>query len=103
MIHGLHQDLAEKTAKRAAGQLRLADRDISPNERHSLEWTAEELDREIHRLGEAIRDTTAIGEAIAELLYRLTQIPHSSRHQSLVFTHLEDAHSRVLRELGDRL
>ena len=102
MIHGLHFDLAGKIAKRAAGQLLLADEEISPNERHSLEWTAADLDREIHRLSEAIRDTTAIGEAIAELLCRLTEIPHNSRHQSLVFTHLEEAHSRVLRELGDR-
>ena len=101
MIHGLHQLLAEKIAKKADGQTRLADPEISANERHSLEWTAEDLDREIVRISAAIREDAALGAAITDILYRLSLSPHDSRHRTLAFTHLEDAHSRLLRELGD--
>lgn len=101
MIHGLYHLLAEKTAKRADGEARLADPEISPNERHSLEWTAEDLDREIARIGEAIAEDEGLAVCLLGLLNRIKVSAHDSRHRSLAFTHLEDAHSRILRELGE--
>ncbi len=102
MIKGLYQELADKTAQRAASQARLADPEISANERHSLEWKGGDLNRAIERIGYMIAENEAWIVRIGELLEDLADAPDKTDHRTLATMHLEDAQSRILRELGDK-
>ena len=101
MIQGLYQKLADKIAQRESARERLADPDTSANEKHSLQWTAGDLDREIERLVEHIGQDEDMAKAIGQFINFLQESAHDSRHRSLVITHLEQAQDRLRRELGD--
>jgi len=101
MIQGLHHKLAAKIGQRESANARLADPDISANEKHSLEWTAGDLEREIERLAEHIGQDEDMAKAIGQFINFLQESAHESRHRSLCITHLEQAQDRLRRELGD--
>ena len=101
MIHGLYQQLAENIARQADATARLADPEISANERHSLEWTAGDLERASARLGIMIRENETLAIRIGEILRDVTDVCDKSRFRALCRTDLEQAQDRLLRELGD--
>lgn len=102
MIQGLYHELAAKSAKRDAGNRRLEDPEISANERHSLEWTAGDLAREIDRLADHVAENTSMAGFIQALIITIQKSEHTVRHRSLLLTHLEQAQDRLRRELGDK-
>ena len=101
MIQGLHHKLAAKIAQRESARERLADPDASANEKHSLAWTAGDLEREIELLVEHIGQDQDMAKAIGQFINFLQESAHESRHRALVITHLEQAQDRLRRELGD--
>lgn len=102
MIQGLYYQLCEMIAKRADGKARLADPEISANERHSLEWTSGDLERATERVEEQIGEDEDLAAAIGLVIESLQESPHKTRLRSLAINELEAAHDRLRRELGDK-
>lgn len=102
MIQGLHHELATKIARQDAANARLTDPDISANEKHSLNWTAGDLEREIDRIEEQIGQDEDMANAIGQFINFLNESNHKSRLRSLAIADLEQAQDRLRRELGDK-
>lgn len=102
MTPGLYQLLAEKiTALRASNARRDAP-DVTPVDRDIYVSTGAGLENQIRNLQIAIRENEDFATSLGERLEELAESVHQSRNRALVITYLEEAQSRLLRELGDK-
>ncbi len=102
MRTGLYELLEEKKAALAHGERRLADADISPQEKYQLEWAVKDLGREVVTLQAAVAGDEQLIKGLADLIDLMEATAFRSRDRAIVLTHLEEAQDRRRRELGDR-
>lgn len=102
MTPGLYKLKSDKLAVSTA--LRMAARrgGQSPQDSHASEVRATQMDDEINLLGERIAaDEVMIGQ-LAVMICNLSDPKLATTHRTLALRHLEDAQSRLLRELGSK-
>lgn len=102
MIQGLHHELVAKLGRLIDIRARMAEPALSPQEEHSLNWELQDLDRAAAKLMNAIGEVERMVRDIGGMIVLMTNAPHNSAHWTLAIRHLEDAQSRLLRELGDK-
>ena len=69
---------------------------------HECNDTAERLAVEAEHLADQAKGNEETMEGIMHLLNYLARSPHKSRYRNLAITSLEEAHSWLLRENGQR-
>lgn len=102
MIKGLYIELNGQIKELHDIAVILASADISPQERHSNEAKRRDTQRNIVQIQETIGDAEAFAAAVADLVLQMSEIARNSRHRLLAIIDLENAQSRLLRELGDK-
>lgn len=102
MIHGLQHDLKGLQQLLSRKQAYLDSSEGTPNERHAVQVEVKELEAKIFATMGAILEGGEMVREIQGILNQLHVSKHPSRHRSLVITELENAQSRLLRELGDK-
>jgi len=102
MIIGLHQKLEDLQTQRKRRQA-FADAGIgSARELHDAAVFVKTAEGEIFALKAAILEGGEMVREIQGVLNQLHVSKHQSRHRSLATTALENAQSRLLREIGDK-
>jgi len=76
--------------------------DSSPQQMHAARIDVETLEREIQETNVAIIEDEKFVRDFNGLLNELYISKYKSRHRSLLVTQIEDAQSRVMRELGEK-
>ena len=101
-MHGLHHTIAMK--RMAAGELaRQARRPAcDPRTAHEKNVEAERLAKEAETLCDHLAGNLQVLESIEHLLNYLGRSPHQSRYRNLSVISLEQAHSWLQRENGDK-
>jgi len=102
MIHGLYHQRAEKVLRARAKRLLATDLTALPAERHAAETDADSLVRELARISGEIADVETWLSDLAPLIRKLRIRNIGYRNATLALQHLEDAESRLIRELGDK-
>lgn len=75
---------------------------MEPRVAHIETVSRDQLRLERDNMAEAILEDEEWISELQGLLNRITCSPHGSAHRQLAIRHLEDAQSRLLRELGDK-
>lgn len=95
----LYQRLAE--ARECARHSRqLAESTPEPMTRHEMETSVRAADAETANVAAAIEEVEALLMKLREILKSAAQVKPRGPHLTLAFRHLEDAESRLVRELG---
>lgn len=102
MIKGLYQELADLQAQRRSKQAFVDAKVGSARALHDAAVFVQTADAGVFSLMGAILESEEMAREIQGLLNRLHTAKHQSRHRSLALRHLEDAQSRLMRELGDK-
>ena len=99
-MNGLLRELkiAEARLSMAREDMRL---DASPQDAHDASLRATALEKEIGRLNAMIADDHVILAQLEAAMLRLRNPEFATPHRMLVYRHLEDSESRILRELGN--
>jgi hypothetical protein len=102
IIHGLHHQIAMN--RLSAGELARQARGPAGDPRTAYEKNceAERLAKEAEDLAEHVKGNEQLMEGILHQILYLAKSPHQSRYRSLTLTALEQAHSWLMRENGER-
>lgn len=96
----LYQRLA--AARNSAGTARAMARDCAdPRQRHELECSARAADAEADNLAAAIAEIEALLTKLRAALREAETLKFRGAHTTLAIRHMEDAESRLQRELGN--
>lgn len=95
----LYQRLAE-ARESARNSRQLAEATPAPVTHHELETSARAADAEAANMAAAIEEAETLLMKLREILKAAAQVKHRGPHLTLAFRHLEDAESRLVRELG---
>ena len=101
MIKGLHhrKELLSRDLLTLRARARRPETD--PRTAHEAGVAADGVERELHQVTATIAsDVELVGEIQQQINY-LSESSFKSAHRTLALRHLEDAQSRLLRELGD--
>ena len=74
--------------------------DPSPQDAHDAAILAKEMEREIERIEAMLEDDHVILAQIDAALIRLRNLAHATANRTLAIRHLEDAESRIRRDMG---
>jgi len=99
-MKGLYQELADMRARLALARETMR-MDASPQDAHDAGLEAEKLARSITSLEALIEGDELLLAHCEALLLRLRDPALVTAHRMLACRHVEDAESRILRELGD--
>lgn len=102
MIPGIYSQIKSKQEardRRAAAALHAAD---GPRVCHDHEVAADVLGGQIATLKSHAEENERMIGNLQGLLMELAASGHQSAHRTLALRHLEDAQSRLMRELGER-
>ena len=97
MIAGLYHNFQRLSARLCAEQ----PTDTEPRIAHIDTVSKEQIRMERDKVAAAILECEAVENEIHGLINRMLCAPHGSANLTLAMRHLEDAQSRVRRELGD--
>lgn len=100
-MNGLYKKIAELVIQLQAKRVIAEDTFAEPRDGFNANEDAVRLEREIAELKSMADEDAAMVATLMLVLEKLENSKHKSRHRSLVITLLEDAESRLLRELGD--
>ncbi len=100
MIQGIYHQLAA-LEKRHAVALVEAREAANPRDRHQAETAAHEVKREIAKFRNIACDDEILLLGLKNLVDTMAQLPPTP-HRMLALRHVEDAQSRLMRELGDQ-
>lgn len=102
MINGLYHELHEKNAQLSRFRAVAEDPATSSVHAHDANFHAERLAKELVDLEFQIHeDIKFVGEQQKFINFLITS-KYKSAHRTLALRHVEDAQSRILRELGDK-
>ena len=101
-LHGLHHLISTKRAAAGAAARTAREPSTDPRTGYECNVTAERLAMEAEQLAEHAKGNEELMEGIMHLLNYLAHSPHKSRYRNLAITSLEEAHSWLRRENGDR-
>ena len=101
MIQGLHHKIATLEARHFYACAAMRDGTDGPQECHQAKVYADEVAREIASLREMADADEILVQGIQNLLDTITILPPTA-HRVLALRHIEDAQSRLMRELGDK-
>lgn len=99
---GLYQNLARMRAILAGKRVTAAAVDSDPRIAHDVSVEVLRMAREEKELMTQIQEDVEFMAGIQGLINRITVSPHGSANRTLAIRHLEDAQSRLQRELGDK-
>lgn len=100
MISGLHHQLAQTRQQLVAASDRANHPNAEPRDTHAAQAHADVLGREIADLQHHIEGDLKLCDEIQQLINFLNASKAKTAHRTLALRHLEDAQSRLLRELG---
>lgn len=100
-IHGLYSKLNATHAAIAAAIKLQRDPDTDPAKLEAAKISEPRLREEVAKLGKAIDHNESLINRIESMIDEMTLNGWGSAQRTLAMLHLEDASSRLRRELGD--
>jgi hypothetical protein len=101
MIHGLYSRRLATHAQIAKAMKVQRDSEADPVQQHDAAFLEPRLREEVSKLGKVMDENESLITRIEALITDMQQSGWSSAERTLAIRHLEDASSRLRRELGD--